>query len=410
SAAASTEVIQPLATPEGLNPLSDSGASTSSQVNNTPEPTQAGVTAPVSITEASSGSPLTAVTAGASGANNDPLLKLHSDLQPVYRLLSANLNRVPEFTIIVYNAGFDPGCGQDSQGNPVAVAPFSGDSIPCDPALAQAIFRESNLSTVAAAGSSTATRAALVNYLVSAFYEPAWAGRSVPAWFESGLQQFYLPDYKDNMLQPLVSAARSNRLFSLDEMALPPTDSRDTALWNAQTYGMVLYIAQEVGISGLFQLAYGIGSATDFPAAYQTAIGQPVGALLPGLRRWIFTDGAASAFNLTAYQPATPTPTLTVTPTATLTFTPSATYTSTPTATMTGTLSPTPFPSHTPTITPLPPKPSVTPRPAGSLRLPTETPVPEVTPLSQPPVALGLLLVGLLAVGLIIAGVVRTRR
>ncbi|MCB9451427.1 MAG: hypothetical protein H6672_08295 [Anaerolineaceae bacterium] len=354
--------------------------------------------------------PISAAFPDPASGESDMLRKLRGDLQSVYALLSANTDRVPALTVMVYNDGFDPGCTLDNEGNPVAVAPGSKVSVPCNADRTNAIFATSGLDVVTAGPSLIETRTALIDYLVERFYGPTWGDTAIPAWFRSGLTQFYQPGYKGMLLPPLQAASRSNHLYTLDEMAQSPVAGADVALWEAQSYGMVLVIADQMSVPRLYRLARDAGSAASFADAYQAAAGQPLEALLPGFSRWLFTAAGADAFTFTAYLPTTPTPTPTATATHTLTPTPSDTATLTPTVTITGTLSPTPFPSSTPTPVPATLTPSVTPRPAGSLRTPTATPIPEVPPLSQPVPALGVLAVGLIAVAFIIGGLLRLRR
>jgi hypothetical protein len=159
-----------------------------------------------------------------------------------------------------------------------------------------------------------------------------------------------------------------------------------------------LYIADLIGVQGLFDLA----AADSFDTAYEQATGQALTALLPNLRRWIFTDQASSAFDYTPYQAETPTPT----PSRTLTpFPPTATNTATVTATLTltpsvtGELSPTPSLTRPPTRTHTPLPPTVTPRPPSSLYTPTPAPVQTVfdNPISR----LGIITVLLIALAIL---------
>jgi hypothetical protein len=159
-------------------------------------------------------------------------------------------------------------------------------------------------------------------------------------------------------------------------MAAVPNDSVD--VWRAQSYGMVLYIASQIGVPELFDLAGDLGAAETFEAAYQSAVGRPLTTLLVELERWIFTDNAATAFIYTPYLASTPTPTSTSSHTpfpATSTPLPTETLPPTATVTVTGVLSSTPLPTRTLTPTELPSTPSVTPRPAGSLNTATPAPV-----------------------------------
>lgn len=296
-----------------------------------------------------------------------------------YNLMSANVGAVPQFNILLYPADTDPsGCTiiQDEKtGGEVlaAVGPVSGDWLPCDPQRSAAIIAASGLEVVQT-GSSGGAQAALVRFLTERFYEPFWGEADVPDWFLNGLAWFYQPASKTMLMLSVRDAARVERLLPLEQMAA----AQNETLWNAQSFAMVLYIADQIGVDGLFELASAVRSAESFTAAYAAATGQPLSALLPNLRQWVFTREADSAFNYTPYQPETPTPlpSLTNTP-----FPPTATDTPPPTATMTvtpsvtGVLSPTPSRTPTATVTLTPAPPTVTPRPAGSLFTPTPVPV-----------------------------------
>ncbi len=300
------------------------------------------------------------------------LSRLRRDLSPVYELLSANVGRAPSFNLLLYTEDLSPDvCFRNDEGDLVAVGPLSGVAVPCDPTMADRLFDASGFDVVALAGTHS-TQEAIAAYLTDSFYAPIWGDRQIPAWFRAGLQQFYAPSSKSSLLPVILTAARNERLFSLQEMDPAPND--DVDVWRAQSYGMVLYIAEQVGVPELIDLANDLGAAETFEAAYQAAVGKSLTTLLVNWERWIFTDDAATAFSYTPYLVSTPTPT--VTPSQTpfpATTTPTVTLTPTPTvtATVTGVLSPTRLPTRTLTPTDPPPTPSVTPRPAGSLNTPT---------------------------------------
>ncbi len=199
----------------------------------------------------------------------------------------------------------------------------------------------------------------------------------MPLWFRRGLALFTLPTNKLNMLEPAQRASRSNSLFTLDEMNAEPT--QDAELWRAQSYGMVLYIAQQAGVQGLFELARNPGES--FADTYQRAMGQPLSNLISSWQRWLFTSSAEAAYAYFPQLATTPTPSFTPTPTQPRpTATPTATNTPTITPSVTNTGIPERIlPTLTPTRTPTDAPASVTPRPAGSLRTPTPTPTPTST-------------------------------
>lgn len=307
--------------------------------------------------------------------------QIRQSVLPPYNLMSANTGRMPAFNILLYPANLDPsGCvmvedvdsGEDVL---VAVGPLSQTRLPCDPQRAAALIAASGLELVRSDGTTTAgAQAALVRYLARRFYEPVWGNTDVPDWFLSGLAAFYQPASKTPLMLSVRDAARVDNLLPLVDMATEHTGDR---LWNAQSFAMVLYIADLIGVQGLFDLARGLADAESFQSAYEAVTGQSLNALLPNLRRWVFTREADSAFNYTPYQPETPTPLPSSTHTPfppTATITPTITATATITPSVTGVLSATPSrtPTLTPTLTPAPP--TVTPRPPDSLFTPTPVP------------------------------------
>lgn len=291
---------------------------------------------------------------------------IRQSLREPYALLAENTGQAVSFDILLYEPDVPvSGCVPVREGELVAVAPQSRAEMPCDPEAAEQIFELSGLDVVQSqrAGVSGA-QASIIELLVRRFHAEAWTGKDVPDWFWLGLSQFYTPSLKSGMLGPLRDAARSGDLFTRAEM-----DAAQAAdLWQAQSYAMVLYIADTIGVPGLFDLANEIGEAESFVTAYEQATGQPISALLPNLQTWLLTGVGARAFDYTPYQDTTPTPTATASATPTRTPTLSPTITLTPSITFT--------PTMTLTRTPTPPPPSVTPRPASAFVTPTLTPVP----------------------------------
>jgi hypothetical protein len=193
---------------------------------------------------------------------------------------------------------------------------------------------------------------------------------------------------------------------ALRNMESVPQESTRRNQWSAQSYGMVLYMAEQLGVDGLFNLASSLSADNALAEAYAEATDSTLSGLISAWSSWLFTPQAVSAYGYSPYLPttATPTVTMTFTPTITPTFTPSLTPTITPS--VTGILSPTPRP---PTIVPPTPTPSLTSRPAGSVPNPITTPTaaPETTAAAgddegRRTVTL-LIGVGLMATGILIA-------
>jgi hypothetical protein len=336
--------------------------------------------------------------------------QFRADLKQVAGLLASNLGSIPDFSLLIYSGSLKPVCDRNAQSEPIAVGPTSKREVACDPAVAESILAGSGYSLLQSPSAGLARiQTTVVDTITQQSYAERWAGKNVPEWFQAGLGLFYAPALKSELGVPLVGAARTGSLLRVDEMGDVPVEGQNQDLWQAQSYGMVLYIASQIGTDGLFQLANDVGEAVSFDSAYQTAMGKSLDVLISDFSRWLFTDSALTVFSFTPYQPVTPTPTPSRTATPTLTLTATATPTLTPTATVTGVLSRTPVPTLTLTRTPTAAPPTNTPRPAGSLNSPTPTPVPPITPESQNTLALGVLLFlgGLVLVAII--GLILTR-
>ncbi|MBZ0302765.1 MAG: hypothetical protein K8J31_23680, partial [Anaerolineae bacterium] len=283
-----------------------------------------------------------------------PSLIRQSVLLP-YNLMAANTDRVPEFHIILYKPDLDPsGCDvlrdpETGESRQAAVGPVSRLELPCNTQRAAQWYAANGLDVVQADGRTVVgAQSALVRFMTAQFYQPLWNGADVPDWFLSGLTEFYLPTSKARLLLPVRDAARVDDLLPLEVM---DSSQPGQPLWQAQSYAMVLWLADQIGVQGLFDLAGQLGTAPSFQAAYEAAVGQSLDALLPQLGRWAFTTAASAAFNMTPYQAATATPGASDTP---IPLPPSATDTAasaTPTLTpaVTGVLSPTPTVTRTPT-------------------------------------------------------------
>ncbi|MEP6984907.1 MAG: hypothetical protein ABI970_04890 [Chloroflexota bacterium] len=300
---------------------------------------------------------------------------ISTTLKQVADLLATNLGSIPTFDILIYDTTQLPICSKNAKGESVAVGAISSAEVACVPSSADQIFSASGYTTLNLKSSSLGDiQSAVTDYIVQQSYAPSWSGKNIPEWFQAGLTEFYSADLKSNLYAPALIASRSNSLLSLDVMAKAPATGTNVDLWRSESYGLVVYIASQIGVDGLFKLASNAGTASSFEAAYQTALGKPIATLLGSFGRWIFTNSALGAFTFTVYQAATPSPTPTLTATITQTPTPTDTATFTPTPTVTGVISLTPLPSRTPTFTPTPAPATNTPRPAGSLNTLTPTP------------------------------------
>lgn len=308
--------------------------------------------------------------APADGPNLNRVLR---DLEPLLDLLADDLDS--SYTIMLSSdpALFD--CPRDDDGDPVPLVARNAAEFDCDPAQLAALYASIDLRFVEIP-SDTAARAVEVltrTFIDDAFSEP-WDAATVPPWFRAGFARFYVPAAKGDLLLPALTAARNRSLLALPQMnAGPPVNPQDAALWEAQSYGMVLYLASRAGVDRLLEFGRALGDSADFATAYEQVFNEPVSALIPAWQRWLFTDAAETAYGYIPFGPNTPTPTLTPTPSLTPTETPVPTRTPTATRTRPPTLTPTR--TSTPTITP---------RPPGSLLIVTPVLTPTSTATPEP--------------------------
>jgi hypothetical protein len=326
---------------------------------------------------------------------------LRTPVQTAYNLLNTNTGQTAQLAVIT----FDPSipinpCEADN----TTLAPISQQAVPCNPNRIEQVYTANGYIPLQVSfGSLSATQDTIIRLLFDTLYPAVWSEATIPAWFRYGLREFYTSRLKLDLLAISQNSVRVNR--AITDMSIVPQDDR-LAAWEAQSYGMVLYIAEKIGVQPLFQLARDLGNGENLVDLYQLETGQPLSSLIPTWSNWIYTAAADAAYQYNPYLPTTPTPipSLTRTPTLTLTLTPTLTLTITPS--VTGILSPTP--SDTPTATLIPTL-TVTPRPAGSILIPTAAPA--VSEEGQTNDQLSIILVaGLLIIGLVVIAIVYFRR
>ncbi len=265
----------------------------------------------------------------------------------------------------------------DASGAPIVQAQgvVRSVTLPCDAAKSQTLHAASGYTIVQVDYLTyNAALEAVSRALLDRLYAPLWGEATVPDWFRYGLGVFYAPTDKSVYLDEVQRAARTGGL--LLDYAQPPADPIKRAIWQAQSYGLVLYMAEQIGVDGLFDLAASLGTRT-LESAYRAAADAPLAGVFPAWRDWIFSQAARTAYTFNPYLDVTPTPTATLSPTPfpstpTRTFTP--TFTPSITPTVTGVLSPTARPSDTPSATLTP---TFTPRAAGNFTLNPNTAAPQ---------------------------------
>lgn len=306
------------------------------------------------------------------------------DFSMIYDQYRRNTSTSPRLDWVIYPSDLDPGCirtvTEEDEEVFTAVGSQTAFTLPCVPESLDWVMQGWELLrlTLAVPADQVVSR-----WLVDGFYETVWRGKNVPDWFTEGLSLFYTPSNKAVFLSITRENVRTRRLLSAQAMRVRENSQE----WQAQSYGMIAYMVDHVGMIGVFQLANLIASTADFSMAYRQLMGQDVETLIPLYERWVFSREAELAFGVTPYQPPSPTPSPTFTSPPTLTLTPSPTFTYTPTPTITGVLTRTVAPTITPQPSSTQRPATVTPRPPGSLQTPTPIPIAQTpSALDQPTV------------------------
>jgi hypothetical protein len=290
---------------------------------------------------------------------------LSAEMRSIYNVLSHVTETNPNFNLLVYPERLRPDCERRDDGTRFARGVVSGVEIPCSSRFAVSLVEQSGYVAVGRPD-EVRLRDYLVTWLIDAFLDEIWADKEVPLWFRSALERFFLPEGAPSALSNARTGVRANRDLTLAQMGSAPQPDNVT-LWEAQAYGMMLYIVDRAGVDGLYHLIR--LESGDFEAEYQEITGVSLRGLIGEWEGWLFTSAAEIAFGVSPYQAPTHTPTITPTFTLTSTQTPTATTTNTPLP-LTDTVFPTITPSRTLTQSP----PTNTPRPPGSLDTPTPVP------------------------------------
>lgn len=334
---------------------------------------------------------------------------LRPDVERIYDLMRGHTGQTVQVGLALFDAAMpiNP-CDTDNDGQSVVRTQglVREVTLACDPAKTLALHTASGYTPLQTQfitynGALEAVSGALVERLYGARLSAA------PEWFRYGLGLFYAPTDKLNYLEEAQRAARVGGLVSLD--APPPDDPIKRAIWQAQSYGMVLYMAEQIGVDALFELAASLDTRS-LADAYRASADQPLSAVRPAWRDWIYSAQARTAYTYNPYLETTPTPTATLSATPfppTNTRTPTITATPTITPTVTGVLSPTPRPSNTPGPTATP---TFTPRPAGSFSIPSGGGSAESAPTDNQLTVIGIGIGALIALAAVTAALLGIRR
>lgn len=294
---------------------------------------------------------------------------IRNGIRATYDALFANSEDRPIYTLLVYPENVNIGCNLTEEDEPIIrIRGAEGfEEITCDMSLANRIYIQGEF-IVFNQISIDQLQQTIINLLTREYYLKQWGDVTVPDWFLEGIQQFYDPRTKLAALNLAQQKSRSDDLLTMNDLETLP-DDETRVLWDAQSIGMILYLADTIGVQSLFEFADSISNYGTFEEAYENNVGQPLDLLILSWRDWLFRPSSQQDYEYNPYLPDTPTPTAT------------ATSTNTPTATFTPSKTPNVTPTPRPTITPIPPPPSITPLPAQSFSVqPTDappTPIPE---------------------------------
>lgn len=295
---------------------------------------------------------------------------VRNGIRATYNVLFANAEDRPIYTLLVYPETVSIGCNVNEDDEPIiriqGVEDF--EEIACDMSLVNRIYTQGEY-IVFNQTSVADLQQTIIDLLTKDYYLQQWDNTTVSDWFLFGLQQFYTPRTKLSALNLTQQKSRSDDLLTMNDLENSPTDDETRLLWDAQSIGMVLYLADTIGVQGLFEFADSIGDYDTFAEAYEDHVSQSLDLLILSWNDWMFRPSSRQDYNYNPYLPATSTPTAT------------ATLTNTPTATLTPSKTPNVTRTARPSITPIPPTPSITPLPAQSFSVqPTDappTPIPE---------------------------------
>jgi hypothetical protein len=294
--------------------------------------------------------------------------QVFDEMAGVFEVLAEQADFDPDepANFIIYSDDTPIGCSTNDEGDLETTSDTYEVSVPCDLELAQTLYRRSGwLPLQVPLNDRFTLEQALTHALVRVAYPNLV---QAPEWFQFGYARLLDPTPKIRYLSPALVGSRGGTLVeTVTELEVIPSGDNEDALtlWEAQGFGLVLYIAERFGLETLYTLAAEVSSQQSLADAYQAQTGETLDALFVAWEIWIFSDEAPRVYNIDLYSFPTPTPTpiRTATPlpptrTPFPTFTPSATW----------------IPSPTPTL--VPPSPTPTLRLARDVFTPTPTPTP----------------------------------
>ncbi|NJL94139.1 MAG: hypothetical protein HC915_10645, partial [Anaerolineae bacterium] len=236
---------------------------------------------------------------------------LLEDLQRAYTLLQNQAEAAPTVRLAIFGVE-DALCQAEAETNRLHV--INAPEFDCSPESYAAWLAEAGVLLVQRQSLDfTQLQDQLNAALVNAFYAERWASAAaIPAWFQAGLSMLYRPLPGG---QELAIARAAQELNNAPALATPPAPQDvQRAIWEAQSYLMVLYLAERFGAQAPFELAEALTRRPDFDATLMALTNLPFSQLERDWRAWLRSPEAERAALWTPYLPTTPTPTATRTP------------------------------------------------------------------------------------------------
>lgn len=299
--------------------------------------------------------------------------RVRQEVFSAYDLLSRRTGASPLFEFVIYEPAAeycwivkDKATGEESS----VVIADNAVVYPCAEPDYEQLYQRAGITVIRRTNASfTDLEDLLVTAMVRQVYGELWGAADVPAWFVDGLARLY--GLRPNLAALAQARAAIEQGTLLDYAALgvePGTDAdpqvRQT--WSAESFLLLLYLADRYGAEAPFDLARAIPDREgEFDAALEDVAGMDLEALWDPFVAWLNSAAADRAAIWTPYLPVTPTPTVSPSPTP-----------------ITPTLTPTITPSPTATLTPTPPG---APPPTAVVQVPTATPISTVTNTPLPP-------------------------
>ncbi|MBZ0310326.1 MAG: hypothetical protein K8I82_29970, partial [Anaerolineae bacterium] len=202
---------------------------------------------------------------------------LRENLLSVYALLQSQtgLDKTFQFIIFDHDHVFCDSKIDAETGQEISITRGS-DAYTCALETIQNLLQRNNLRFIQRTDASFDTlEAQLMREIVTEFYGDYWTVE-VPNWFEEGLALLYRPYPGLRELMIAQQADSRNALMGLSQLQIPLNSSMTAEqqdIWKAQSYLLLLYLADTYGAEVPFELALSLDEAESFEAAFEAITG-----------------------------------------------------------------------------------------------------------------------------------------